>query len=279
MSTIINLRASQDFASHWQLGFQDPATPGMEGITYVHHFVAMFLVFIAAFVFSVLGAICFKYMAGPRWSGYLKGLALPNLELAWTLFPSVVLFAIALMSFNLLYVLDLVADPELTVKVIGRQWYWGYEQGPFKNGGYVEFDSYLTPEEDLKSGGLRLLEVDNPLVLPAYKSIRILVTSSDVIHSWAVPSFGAKIDAIPGRLNEATLFIKRPGVFYGQCSEICGVNHGFMPIKVVALAPEGHTKWAESSIGDADRVFQTDYISEVVLTVGRFFERVLFIGR
>lgn len=162
-------------------------------------------------------------------------------EVVWTVLPAFILILLAIPSLKLLYSLDFLIfeyEPIITVKVIGHQWYWSYEYvvfsdttlGAFEN---VNFDSYLVPEDELSPDGLRLLEVDNPLMLPGNSYIRFLVTSVDVLHSWAVPSLGIKVDAVPGRLNQIFTFVKRPGDFYGQCSEICGVNHGFMPIRLV----------------------------------------------
>jgi len=162
-----------------------------------------------------------------------------TLEIVWTILPAVILILIAIPSFALLYAMDELEDPRLTIKAIGHQWYWSYEYRDLVFGHPVSknFDSYMVLEEDLPVGGLRLLEVDNPLVLPINTQIRVLVTSTDVLHSWAVPSFGIKIDACPGRLNQVGLLISRTGVFYGQCSELCGINHSFMPIKVITFDP------------------------------------------
>lgn len=162
-------------------------------------------------------------------------------EVVWTVLPAFILILLAIPSLKLLYSLDFLIfeyEPIITVKVIGHQWYWSYEYvifsentiGQFEN---INFDSYLVAEDELSPDGLRLLEVDNPLMLPGNAYIRFLVTSVDVLHSWAVPSLGIKVDAVPGRLNQIFTFIKRSGDFYGQCSEICGVNHGFMPIRLV----------------------------------------------
>lgn len=159
------------------------------------------------------------------------------LEIIWTIIPAIILIFIAVPSFALLYAMDESNNPCLTIKAIGHQWYWSYENSDFKNNGKVisqNFDSYMVLEDDLVAGDLRLLTVDNSLFLPIKMQIRVLVSSSYVLHSWAVPSFGVKTDACPGRLNEINLFILRTGVFYGQCSELCGLRHSFMPIRVVA---------------------------------------------
>ena len=160
------------------------------------------------------------------------------------------LIIIAVPSFALLYSVDEVVDPSVTLKIIGHQWYWSYEYSDYENsdGENVVFDSYMLPDDELSVGDLRLLEVDNRVVLPVDTHVRLIVTSADVLHSWTVPSFGVKMDACPGRLNEASLFIQRPGVFYGQCSEICGVNHGFIPIAVEALKLEDYISWVASKL-------------------------------
>jgi cytochrome c oxidase subunit 2 len=162
------------------------------------------------------------------------------LEIVWTVIPAIILIFIAIPSFSLLYSLDELVNPSLTLKIIGHQWYWTYEYSDRsvlspENSGSINFDSYMINVDDLTRGSFRLLEVDNRVVLPINTHIRLLVTSDDVIHSWAIPSFGIKIDACPGRLSQASVFIKRAGVYYGQCSEICGINHGFMPIVVKAV--------------------------------------------
>jgi len=163
-------------------------------------------------------------------------------EIVWTVLPAIILVILAIPSLQLLYSLDFLIfeyEPIITIKVIGHQWYWSYEYVVFSeiiptNFEAISFDSYLVPEEELEWDGLRLLEVDNPLMVPGNMYIRFLITSTDVLHAWAVPSLGIKVDAVPGRLNQIFTFIKRPGDFYGQCSEICGINHGFMPIRIVS---------------------------------------------
>jgi cytochrome c oxidase subunit 2 len=154
-------------------------------------------------------------------------------EIIWTITPTIILYFIAIPSFALLYAMEEVFTPSLTFKAIGHQWFWSYE---CQDGGFNEsFDSNLLSEDDLILGDYRLLEVDNPLILPTDTHIRVLVTSTDVLHSWAVPRFGIKMDAVPGRLNQTFIYIKHPGLFFGQCSELCGIQHGFMPIKILAV--------------------------------------------
>lgn len=162
----------------------------------------------------------------------------PALETLWTVIPMIILAAIAMPTFSLIYMLDEFHEPALTVKAIGNQWYWSYEyaegRGLWAN---AVFDSYMLPEDELQPGDLRLLTVDKELILPVATEVRLLVTSMDVIHSWAVPALGIKVDAVPGRLNEVALYINYMGVYYGQCSELCGVNHAFMPIMIRAISP------------------------------------------
>lgn len=167
-----------------------------------------------------------------------------KIEIIWTLIPTFILILIAIPSFGLLYAMDDIIDPEVTLKTVGHQWYWSYEYSDYVSSiGKISFDSYMIPEAELNIGQLRLLEVDNSVVLPVGVYIRINVTAADVLHSWAVPSLGIKIDAVPHRINSGIIFLQRTGVFYGQCSEICGVNHGFMPIVVKAVSINNYINW------------------------------------
>jgi len=229
-----------------RLGFPEAVTPNLEGIIDVHNYIMIYLIFVLYIVIFFLYSIHreFYYIINYPWTPRLlwtnrwdlhKNIRLshgPRLELFWTLTPAYILYVIGIPSFGLLYAMEEVAQPCLTFKAIGHQWYWSYE---FPEQQHF-FDSNLTFETELKKGDYRLLSVDNPVVSPIDTHIRLLVTSQDVLHSWAVPSFGVKMDAVPGRLNQVAIFIKREGVFYGQCSELCGTNHGFMPIRVYAVS-------------------------------------------
>jgi cytochrome c oxidase subunit 2 len=166
------------------------------------------------------------------------------LEVIWTALPVVILVGIAIPSFRLLYHADVLPQAEMTVKAVGHQWYWSYE---YPDHGGFGFDSVMVPDNEIKQGQLRLLEVDNRIVLPVDTTIRIVTTSVDVLHAWAVPALGLKTDSVPGRLNEMWVKIEKPGMYYGQCSELCGNNHGFMPIQVEAVSKEQFARWIEEA--------------------------------
>lgn len=214
------------------LGFQEPASPLMEGLIALHSDIWGIMLFVAGFVLYMIFAILYSFNVDRAEVSY-KVHHHSAIEIVWTALPAVILCVIAVPSFTLLYSLDEIVEPSLTIKAIGRQWYWSYEYGDYEvsdglvaNG--ITFDSNVLQDEDLEQGQLRLLDVDNRLVLPVKRHIRLLTSGGDVIHSFAVPSLGVKLDAIPGRLNQTMLFIKRQGVFYGQCSELCGSSHGMM---------------------------------------------------
>lgn len=238
-------------ATAWQSGFQEPATPIMEGIINFHHDIMFFLIFIFLFVSWMLGRAIFLFANRERTK---KDMEVYEhnviLEIIWTIIPILILSAIALPSLALLYAMEEAVDFNLTVKAIGHQWYWSYEIPHDKTFGLyaIQYDSYMIPTDELQPGFLRLLEVDNRLVLPVKLNIRLLISSADVLHSWAVPSFGIKLDACPGRLNQATLFIKRTGIYFGQCSEICGINHAFMPIVVTAVPQITFRLWLDLNL-------------------------------
>jgi len=223
-------------AKEYQFGFQMPATAVMEGIINLHHSVMTFLVLILIFVGWLLFRTVFLFYNTQNVKPFLFNHS-AFLEAVWTLVPCIILIAIAIPSFALVYTIDEIVYPEVTYKVTGRQWYWTYEYTDIYTGASHSFDSYLINDTDLMKNQFRLLSVDNELYLPINTPIRLVITGGDVIHSWAVPSLGVKVDAIPGRLNQVNLNIKYSGLFFGQCSELCGVNHGFMPIAVNAINP------------------------------------------
>lgn len=246
---------SCDAAEPWQIGIQDPATPIMEGMLRFHNFLVFCIIFIGVAVCWLLYYIVLNFNENSNKKVY-KFTHHNALEVIWTIIPAYILVHIAVPSFALLYSLDELIDPQVTLKIVGHQWYWSYEFSDYQllNDSnntdtdidvkpILNFDCYMQSTEDLTKGFFRLLETENRVFLPTNTHIRLLITSADVLHSWAVPSFGIKIDACPGRLSQASLFIKRPGLFYGQCSEICGVNHAFMPIVIKSVEPNVFVRW------------------------------------
>lgn len=217
-----------------QWGFQDAASPLIEQLIFFHDHAMLVLVLIIRLV----GYAAFTLMRGSFRRRYL--LECQEIEAIWTVLPGLVLVFLALPSLRLLYLLDEVNDPGLSIKAVGHQWYWSYEYSDFLD---LEFDAYMVSTGDLESGDYRLLEVDHRTVVPVGVDVRVLVTAADVLHSWTVPCLGVKADAVPGRLNQVSFFISRPGVYYGQCSEICGANHSFMPIVVEAVDVEDFVRW------------------------------------
>lgn len=237
-----------DAPEPWQIGFQDGASPGFEGITELHDSIFFFLVVISVGVFWALGSVMINFNSTSSPIVYKYANHGTLIELIWTITPALVLIAIAFPSFKLLYMLDEVISPTMTIKVAGHQWYWSYEYSDFVNddGESIEFDSYMIPGEDLEDGQLRQLEVDSRVIVPVNTHIRFIVTGADVIHDFAVPALALKIDATPGRLNQSSVLIQREGVFYGQCSEICGVLHSAMPIAIEAVSVEKYLAWLDS---------------------------------
>nr|YP_009167142.1 cytochrome c oxidase subunit II [Genicanthus lamarck]ALD15886.1 cytochrome c oxidase subunit II [Genicanthus lamarck] len=224
-----------------QLGFQDATSPLMEELLHFHDHALMIVFLISAFVLYIIVAM----VTTKIYDKYI--LDSQEIEIIWTVLPAVILIMIALPSLRILYIMDEVNDPHLTVKAMGHQWYWSYEYTDYEELG---FDSYMIPTQDLMPGQFRLLETDHRMVVPVESPIRVLVSAEDVLHSWAVPTLGVKMDAVPGRLNQTAFITSRPGVFYGQCSEICGANHSFMPIVVEAVLLEAFENWLSLSLQD-----------------------------
>jgi len=232
---------SGDVATLYQLGFQDPATTTMEGIFLFNLHLLFVIISIVLFV-AWLFFIILRNFTELDNSDVANFTHSNSLEIVWTTIPAFILLSLASPSFSLLYSLDEISNPELTLKILGHQWYWSYEISDFNSCSdthNLKYSSYMLTEESLQENRafvfFRNLETNKRVVLPTNTHLRLLVTAVDVLHSWAIPSFGVKVDACPGRLNQVNLFIKRFGVFFGQCSEICGVNHGFMPIVLLAM--------------------------------------------
>nr|YP_010620917.1 cytochrome c oxidase subunit II [Archiblatta hoeveni]WAX39248.1 cytochrome c oxidase subunit II [Archiblatta hoeveni] len=216
------------------MNLQDSASPIMEQLIYFHDHALMIIVLILMVVSYMMIMLIFnKYINRFLLEGQL-------IELAWTIAPAMILVFIAMPSLRLLYLMDEINMPTITLKTIGHQWYWSYEYSDFMK---VEFDSYMIPQNELEMNMFRLLDVDNRVVLPMNSFIRIIVTAADVLHSWTVPSLGIKTDATPGRLNQISFLINRPGIMYGQCSEICGANHSFMPIMIESVSTNSFIDW------------------------------------
>lgn len=223
--------------------FQDSATPNQEGILELHDNIMFYLLVILGLVSWMLYTIVITYSKNPIAYKYIKHGQ--TIEVIWTIFPAVILLIIAFPSFILLYLCDEVISPAITIKAIGYQWYWKYEYSDFINdsGETVEFESYVIPDELLEEGQLRLLDTDTSIVVPVDTHIRFVVTAADVIHDFAIPSLGIKVDATPGRLNQVSALIQREGVFYGACSELCGTGHANMPIKIEAVSLPKFLEW------------------------------------
>ncbi|NKB44271.1 MAG: cytochrome c oxidase subunit II [Alphaproteobacteria bacterium] len=237
------------FPVPWQLNLQTPASPVAEQLVEFHNFLLVICTVISLFVLGLLiwCAIRYNAKANPVPS---KNAHNTLLEIVWTAIPVIILVVIAVPSYRLLYYMDRVEDPGLTIKVVGNQWYWTYEFPDYD----IEFDSLPLPDDeiDIAAGQHRLLEVDTPLILPTDTDIRILFTATDVLHAWTIPAFGVKLDNVPGRTNETWTRITIPGKYYGQCSELCGIDHSYMPIVVHAVSPEEFEAWRAEQVAAND---------------------------
>ena len=232
----------------WGLYFQDSATPQMEGLVELHDNIMFYLVIILFAVGWILVRVVINYSRTNKLIPYKYLNHGTLIELIWTITPALILILIAFPSFKLLYLMDEVSDPSMSVLAEGHQWYWSYQYPDFLNSEdeFIEFDSYLIPESDLEQGALRMLEVDNRVIIPELTHVRFIVTGADVIHSFACPSLGIKADAYPGRLNQVSVFVNRKGTFYGQCSEICGLLHSSMPIVIESVSIEQYLTWLKN---------------------------------
>ncbi len=224
---------------NWQMGMQAAHSPVKLQIAHLNDLLTVIIVLITLFVAALLAVVIWRFRAS-RHPEPSRTSHNTLLEVAWTILPVLILVIIAIPSFRLIYYEDRAANPDMTIKVTGHQWYWEYT---YPDQGNVDFTSYMVPDNQLKPGQKRLLDVDNQLVLPAGKTVRILISSGDVIHSWFVPSLGVQRYAIPGRVDETWVKIDKPGVYYGECNQICGTNHSFMPISVHAVTPAEFTAW------------------------------------
>ena len=230
-------------AAPWQMNLQEAATPLMENIHSFHALLLVITTGVALFVLALLVVVMVRFnaKANPEPSRTTHN---TMIEVVWTVVPILILIVIAIPSFRLLYLSRDIPPADLTIKAIGNQWYWSYE---YPDNGGVSFDSIMKADDELKDGDVRLLSVDSPLVLPLNKVVRVIVTANDVLHAWAVPSFGVKIDAVPGRLNELWVKAEKEGVFFGACSELCGKDHSYMPIEVHVVPEADFNAWAEKA--------------------------------
>jgi cytochrome c oxidase subunit 2 len=236
--------ASAQQPREWQLGFQDAHTPTMERIHDLNSALFWICVAISVFVIGLMAYIVFRFnrKRNPTPSKVSHN---SLIEVIWTVVPVIILVAIAVPSLRLLFYMDRTDEPEMTIKAIGHQWYWSYEYPDL--GDEVTFDAVMLQEDELEEGQPRLLSTDETIVVPVDTNVRLLVTADDVIHAWTIPAFGIKIDAIPGRVNEGWFRVDAEGIYYGQCSELCGRDHGFMPIQVKAVSKEEYAEWAANA--------------------------------
>lgn len=225
-----------------QLGLQDASSPIMEELLHFHDHALIIIFLISTLVLYIIIVIISTTLTN------LYTTDSQEVEIVWTVLPGATLTVIALPSLRILYLIDEVNEPHVTIKAVAHQWYWTYEYTDYQ---IIVFDAYIIPTYDLAPGQFRLLDTDHRMVVPTQSPVRLLITAEDVLHSWAVPSLGVKIDAVPGRLNQATFIVARSGVFYGQCSEICGANHSFMPIVVEAIPLEHFESWTIIMLEDA----------------------------
>ena len=244
----------------WQLSFQEPASQTMRDIVWFHDYMLLpIIVAISAFVLFLMLYVMVRFRASrnPNPSKTTHNVAV---EIIWTLVPCLILIVMAVPSFKILYKQDAIPQADITVKAIGYQWYWGYEY-PDEN---IFFDSYMIETKDLKENEPRLLAVDNELVVPVNKVVKVMITANDVLHAWALPSFGVKRDAVPGRINETWFKAEKVGTYYGQCSELCGIKHAFMPIEVRVVTEEEYQEWLlDAKVKFAKEINEEDQIKKL----------------
>lgn len=236
--------------TEWQVGFQEAASPSMERIVDFHNLLLWLITAISLFVLALLVIVVVRFneKANPTPS---KTTHNTMIEVIWTAVPVIILVWLFIPSYNLMVTNDRVEDADMTVKVIGHQWYWSYE---YPDHGNFTFDANMTFAEDLEDKSLRMMETDNHVVLPVGKKVRLLFTADDVLHSWGIPALGIKLDAVPGRLNETWVEITKPGMYYGFCSELCGVNHSYMPVAIEAVSEEEFNAWVGTAREEFARV-------------------------
>ena len=260
LSFFITLEVFANQPKEWQLGFQNPASDSMRDIVSFHNNLLLpIIIAISVFVLFLMLYACvrFRASANPIPSKRTHNV---TVEILWTLIPCLILIVMAVPSFKILYKQDTIPKADLTIKAVGYQWYWGYEY-PDEN---IIFDSYMIEEKDLRADQPRLLAVDNEVVVPVNKVVKVLITANDVLHAWALPAFGVKRDAVPGRINETWFKAEKEGTYYGQCSELCGIKHAFMPITVKVVSEEDYQEWlSEARVKFAKEEIENDKLKIV----------------
>ena len=260
LGTFYTLKVLADQPKEWQLGFQNPASDGMRDIVNFHNNLLLpIIIAISVFVLFLMIYACVRFRASknPNPSTTTHNV---TVEILWTLIPCLILIVMAVPSFKILYSQDTIPKADVTIKAVGYQWYWGYEY-PDEN---IIFDSYMIETKDLKEGQPRLLAVDNEVIVPVNKVVKVLITANDVLHAWALPSFGVKRDAVPGRINETWFKADKEGTYYGQCSELCGIKHAFMPITVKVVSNEEYQKWlSEAKIKFAKEIIEDEKYKKI----------------
>ena len=255
LTLLVSHKAFANQPTDWQLGFQNAASQSMREIVSFHNYLLLpIIIAISVFVLFLMLYACVKFRASanPNPSKRTHNVAV---EVLWTLIPCLILIVMAVPSFKILYKQDTIPKAEVTVKAVGYQWYWGYEY-PDEN---IIFESYMIEDKDLKENQPRLLAVDNELVVPVNKVVKVLITANDVLHAWALPAFGVKRDAVPGRINETWFKAEKVGTYYGQCSELCGIKHAFMPITVRVVSEEEYNEWLmQAKVKFAKEVIEKD---------------------
>ena len=259
-SFFITLEVLANQPKEWQLGFQNPASDGMRDIVNFHNNLLLpIIIAITVFVLFLMLYACVKFRASAN-PNPSKRTHNVTVEILWTLIPCLILIVMAVPSFKILYKQDTIPKADVTVKAVGYQWYWGYEY-PDEN---IIFDSYMVETKDLKENQPRLLTVDHEVVVPVNKVVKVLITANDVLHAWALPSFGVKRDAVPGRINETWFKAEKVGTYYGQCSELCGIKHAFMPITVKVVSDEDYQEWlSEARVKFAKEEIENDKLKIV----------------
>ena len=257
------------FAAHaaqpepWEMNFQQAATPVFASMQSFHDLLLVIITAISLFVLGLLAYTCWRFSEKRNQTPSRRSHH-TILEIVWTAVPVLILVIIAIPSFRLLYYSEVIPETEMTLKVVGHQWYWSYE---YPDNGNFGFDANLVQDADLKPGDPRLLATDNAVVLPAETNIRVQITGGDVLHSWGIPSMGFTTDAVPGRLNEHWIRIEQPGMYYGQCRELCGDLHAFMPIMIKAVSKDEFAAWTETAKQQFARVGDDAVVADAAAAV------------